>query len=66
MTKRVINIEAEYDLDDPELTGIELTKRDVVERIVQKELLESFEQDEGFVSLTVTCSDFYLEERKDD
>mgnify|MGYP004512247375 FL=1 len=57
-TKRVITVEAEYDLTDPELIGVKITDRDIVEELVKDELIPSFEQDDGFVSLTVTCSDY--------
>ena len=57
-TKRVITIEAEYDLTDPELIGGKITDRDIVEELVRNEFVTFFEQDEGFVGLTVTCSDY--------
>lgn len=57
-TKRVITVEAEYDLTDPELIGTKVTDRDIVEELIRNELIASFEQDDGFVSLTVTCSDY--------
>lgn len=57
-TKRVITVEAEYDLTDPELIGVKITDRDKVEKLVKHDVRDAFEQDEGFVSLTVTCSDY--------
>lgn len=57
-TKRVITVEAEYDLTDSELIGVEITDRDIVEELVKDELITSFGQNDGFVSLTVTCSDY--------
>lgn len=57
-TKRVITVEAEYDLTDSELIGVEITDRDIVEELVRDKLITSFEQNDGFVSLTVTCSDY--------
>ena len=57
-TKRVITVEAEYDLTDSELIGVEITDRDIIEELVKDELITSFGQNDGFVSLTVTCSDY--------
>ena len=57
-TKRVITIEAEYNLTDPELIGTKITDRDIVAELVKNELITSFEQNDGFVSLTATCSDY--------
>lgn len=57
-TKRVITVEAEYNLTDPELIGTKIIDRDIVEELVKDELIISFEQNDGFVSLTVTCSDY--------
>lgn len=57
-TKRVITVEAEYNLTDPELIGTKIIDRDTVEELVKDELITSFGQDDGFVSLTVTCSDY--------
>lgn len=57
-TKRVITVEAEYDLTDPELIGEKITDRDRVEQLVKHNVRDCFEFDEGFVSLTVTCSDY--------
>ena len=57
-TKRVITVEAEYDLTDPELIGAKITDRDIVEELVKDEFITSFKQNDGFVSLTVTCSDY--------
>ena len=57
-TKRVITVEAEYDLTNSELIGAKITDRDTVEELVKNELITSFEQNDGFVSLTVTCSDY--------
>jgi hypothetical protein len=54
----VITVEAEYNLTDPELIGTKITDRDIVEELVKNELITSFEQNDGFVSLTVTCSDY--------
>ena len=54
----MITVEAEYNLTDPELIGVEITDRDRVEQLVKHDVRDSFEFDEGFVSLTVTCSDF--------
>lgn len=54
----MITVEAEYDLTDPELIGTKITDRDMVEELVKEELITSFEQNDGFVSLTVTCSDY--------
>ena len=42
-TKRVITVEAEYDLTDPELIGVKITDRDIVEELVKNELI-SFAQ----------------------
>ena len=57
-TKRVITVEAEYNLTDPELIGVEITDRDRVEQLVKHDVRDCIEFDEGFVSLTVTCSDY--------
>lgn len=57
-TKRVITVEAEFDLTDPELVGVKLTDRDIVEEMVKKEFSEYFSFDEGFEGLTVACSDY--------
>ena len=57
-TKRVITVEAEYDLTDPKLIGAKITDRDIVEELVKEEFITSFEQNDGFVSLTVTWSDY--------
>lgn len=54
----MITVEAEYDLTDPELIGVKITDRDIVEELVKNELITSFEQNDGFVSLIVTCSDY--------
>ena len=57
-TKRVITIEAEYNLTDPKLIGAKIADRDIVEELIRNELIAPFEQNDGFVSLTVTCSDY--------
>ena len=57
-TKRVITVEAEYNLTDPKLIGAKITDRDIVEELVKDEFITSFEQNDGFVSLIVTCSDY--------
>lgn len=57
-TKRVITVEAEYNLTDPKLIGAKITDRDIVEELVKDEFITSFEQNDGFVSLAVTCSDY--------
>nr|UVY68920.1 MAG: hypothetical protein [Bacteriophage sp.] len=54
----MITVEAEYDLTDPELIGEKITDRDRVEQLVKHNVRDCFEFDEGFVSLTVTCSDY--------
>jgi hypothetical protein len=54
----VITVEAEYDLTDSKLIGAKITDRDIVEELVKDEFITSFEQNDGFVSLTVTCSDY--------
>ena len=54
----MITVEAEYNLTDPELIGTKIIDRDTVEELVKDELITSFGQDDGFVSLTVTCSDY--------
>lgn len=54
----MITVEAEYDLTDPELIGLRITDRDKVEQLVKHDVRDRFEFDEGFVSLTVTCSDY--------
>lgn len=57
-TKRIINIKAEFDLTDPELVGMKLTDKKIVEEMVKKDMLEIFEYDEGFEKVTVTCDDY--------
>ena len=54
----MITVEAEYVLTDPKLIGAKITDRDIVEELVKDEFITSFEQNDGFVSLTVTCSDY--------
>ena len=54
----MITVEAENDLTDPELIGEKITDRDRVEQLVKHNVRDCFEFDEGFVSLTVTCSDY--------
>ena len=54
----MITVEAEYNMTDPELIGAKIADRDIVEELIRNELIASFEQDDGFVSLTVTCSDY--------
>lgn len=54
----MITVEAEYNLTDPKLIGAKITDRDTVEELVKDEFITSFEQNDGFVSLTVTCSDY--------
>lgn len=55
--KRIIDMKVEFDLSDPEYRHIKLTDPKTVEKILYRDLLDWFNEDEGFEKLTVKCTD---------
>ena len=57
MRKRIIKVTVTYDLDDPELEGMQITPREYVEEKVLKEMVDVFCWDEGYLYAEVEVID---------
>lgn len=57
MKKRIIKVTATYDLDDPELVGMQITPREYVEEKVLNEMIDVFGWDEGYLGVEVEVID---------
>lgn len=57
MKKRVIKVMAVYNLDDPALQNVEITKPEIVKENLYEGMNDIFGYDEGFELLYVDCED---------
>ena len=57
MKKRTIKVTATYDLDSPDLKGMEITTREYVKKMVEKDMIEQFGWDEGYLGVEVEVID---------
>ncbi len=57
MKKRVIKVMAVYNLDDPALQNVKITKPEIVKENLYEGMNDIFGYDEGFKSLYVDCED---------
>lgn len=57
MKKRVIKVMAIYNLDDPALQNVEITKPEIVKENLYEGMNDIFGCDDGFESLYVDCED---------
>ena len=55
--KRIIKVTATYDLDYPDLIGLQLTPTERVKEIVEEEMIEYFCEDEGYLGVEVEVID---------
>ena len=54
---RTIKVTVVYDLDDPELEGLQITPREYVKEMVKREMVEVFGWDEGYRGVEVEVID---------
>ena len=57
MGLRTIKVTTIYDLDDPDLEGMKITPVEVVKKMVEREMIEVFGWDEGWISTEVEVID---------
>ena len=57
MRKRIIKVTATYDLDDPELEGIQITSREHFEEKVLNKMIDVFSWSEGYIGVEVEVID---------
>lgn len=53
MSERIIKVTVTYDLDDPELRGMQITPKETVKEMVEREMVEVFGWDEGYRGVDV-------------
>jgi hypothetical protein len=54
---RTIKVTVVYDLDDPELDGLQINPKENVKAMVEREMIEVFGWDEGYRSIEVEVID---------
>lgn len=54
---RTIKVTVVYDLDDPELEGLQINPKENVKAMVEREMIEVFGWDEGYRSIEVEVID---------
>lgn len=54
---RTIKVTVVYDLDDPELEGLQINPKENVKAMVEREMIEVFGWDEGYRSVEVEVID---------
>lgn len=59
--KRIIKVTATYDLNDPELKGLQITPKEKVKEMVTKQMIEAFGWDEGYCGVKVEVIDTPIE-----
>lgn len=57
MRKRIIKVTATYDLEDPECQGMQITPKEHVKNMVEKEMIDVFGWDEGYLGVEVEVID---------
>lgn len=57
MKKRIIKVTVVYDLDDPELEGLQINPKENVKEMVEREMIEVFGWDEGYRGVEVEVID---------
>lgn len=57
MKKRIIKVTATYNLDDPEFCGLQITPKETVKKMVERDMIEQFCQDEGYLGVEVEVID---------
>ena len=57
MGKRIIKVTVIYDLDDPELKGLQINPKENVKEMVEREMIEVFGWDEGYRGVEVEVID---------
>lgn len=57
MSERIIKVTVTYDLDDPELIGMQITPKETVKEMVEREMFEVFGWDEGYRGIDVEVID---------
>lgn len=55
--KRIIKVTATYNLDDPDLEGMEITPKEKVKEMVIKQMIDTFGWDEGYCGVEVEVID---------
>ena len=57
MSERIIKVTVTYDLDDPEFEGMQITPKETVKEMVEREMVEVFGWDEGYRGVDVEVID---------
>lgn len=55
--KRIIKVTATYNLDDPDLEGMEITPKEKVEEMVTEQMTDVFGWDDGYEDLEIEVVD---------
>ena len=55
--RRIIKVIATYDLDSPDLNGVQITPKERVKKMVEKDMIEQFGWDEGYLGVEVEVID---------
>ena len=55
--KRIIKVTATYNLDDPDLEGMEIAPKEKVEEMVTEQMTDVFGWDEGYCGVEVEVVD---------
>lgn len=55
--KRIINVTATYNLDDPDLVGADIPPKEKVEERVTEQMIDIFGWDEGYEDLEIEVVD---------
>lgn len=55
--QRIIKVKVVYDLDDPELEGLQINPKENVKEMVKREMIEVFGWDEGYRGVEVEVID---------
>ena len=55
--KRIIKVTATYDLDCPEFKGLQITPKETVREMVERDMIEQFGWDEGYLGVEVEVVD---------
>ena len=57
MSERIIKVTVTYDLNDPDFRGMQITPKETVKEMVEREMVEAFGCDEGFRDVDVEVID---------
>ena len=55
--KRTINVKVSYDLDDPELQGLQIVPKEKAQEVITEEMIEVFGWEEGYCGVEVEVID---------